>query len=479
MITIFVLLIFLILFILLVCFTGVQWIYLCRTAVLGGLFLGALPILALTSERSLALGAYDISGGWESAAFGFCLFLALWAISTVANIVLEAGRLRLNQKIVKNPRLVQIVGIVALATIAVLNSITLWQASEKNAPVSSAGFWGGFAAGLVLFLVEYFYSKSRKRPGPRFAAGAADLSLSVRQYKIPTWLTRGYLTQRDGHIRLSEVHVKALGATVIMLVMYGVIFFVSMRFRLPAPAYLALVTTVLVLLLGGAAFFLDAYRIPVILPLVIWIWLFSGNPKVDHYFELQPSSAQEPQPTDPGSVLADAETDGRPIVLVAAAGGGIQAAAWATKVLSELERELDPIQPELFVRSVRLLSGVSGGSTGVMYYLNGGYPVTDPQAEQKRLDAAVLASEASSLESAVRGLAYTDLHRVLVPFFIWNRFHDRAEELEEAWVQNGDANLAPLGVPSLAQATLKGWRHDLADRARPAVIFNSTLVENW
>jgi hypothetical protein len=477
MITILLLVMLLVLFGVLVSFTGIQWIYLCRISILSGLFLGALPILALTSARSLVLGAYDISGGWQSAAFGFCFFLALWAISTVANIVLEAGSFRVDHEIVRNVKVVKVVGGVSLALITILNWNTIWRAGEEHGLAASLWFWAGMIVGLLIFLMERFLTKPKAGAGPRVAHGQATVRLLGKQHPLPQWLTRGYLAPGHGAPALSQVHVKALIAVVIMLLIYAGIYFISMSFQLPAAAYIALVVTVLALLLGGAAFFLDAYRIPVILPLLIWIWLFSGNPKADHYFELQPSSEQEPLPTDPGSVLADAEKDGCPIVLVAAAGGGIQAAAWTAQVLSGLERELDSVQPELFVRSVRLLSGVSGGSTGVMYYVNSAYPLANPQTEQDRLDAALLAAESSSLESAVRGLAYTDLHRALAPFCIWNRFHDRAEELEEAWVRNGDVNLASLGVPSLAQATLKGWRHDLANRQRPAVIFNSTVVE--
>jgi len=54
---------------------------------------------------------------------------------------------------------------------------------------------------------------------------------------------------------------------------------------------------------------------------------------------------------------------------------------------------------------------------------------------------------------------------------------DRAQELEEAWVRNGDAEYGSLGVASLSQATLKGWRQDLGKRQRPAVIFNASVVE--
>jgi hypothetical protein len=149
MITILLLVMLLVLFGVLVSFTGIQWIYLCRISILSGLFLGALPILALTSARSLVLGAYDISGGWQSAAFGFCFFLALWAISTVANIVLEAGSFRVDHEIVRNVKVVKVVGGVSLALITILNWNTIWRAGEEHGLAASLWFWAGMIVGLL------------------------------------------------------------------------------------------------------------------------------------------------------------------------------------------------------------------------------------------------------------------------------------------------------------------------------------------
>jgi hypothetical protein len=470
-----------ILSIVLIYFTGIQWIYLCRVSILSGLFLGLLPILALLEGgRRLLLGAFDISSGWPSATFGFCLFLALWAIGTSINVVLEAGSLRVRQQIVRNVKIVRRLVVLTLGIIAVLNWTIICFASVGRGFGAILSFWAGLSFGALIYFLEKRFP-SRRRPAnagkTRVGLRAARVNLFGKQYELPVWLTRGYLTPVGTGLQLSKVHVKALWAAVAILLFYLGIFFVSMVYKLPGPAYIALVVTVLDLVFGALAFFFDAYRIPVIVPLVIWISLFSGNPKVDHYFRVTPDSEPETSGSDPATILANAQSDGRPIVLVAAAGGGIQAAAWTMQVLAGLQREVDTIQPGIFAKSVRLMSGVSGGSTGVMYFVHSAYPTVDPEMEQKRLEAAVRAAESSSLESAVRGLAYADLFRLLAPFFVWNRFSDRAEELEDAWVQNGDATFRVLGVPSLSQATLKGWRRDLCKGQRPAVIFNASVVE--
>jgi hypothetical protein len=480
MLTFFIVLVVTILLIILVYFTGIQWIYLCRVSILGGLFLGLLPILALTGGRSILFGAYDITSGWDSSAFGFCLFLALWAIGTAMNIVLEAGSLRVDLPVVQNVKIIKVLGVFLLAVIAFLNWNTVRLASAERGFGPILWFWVGTVFGVLIYFLERKFPIRTRPPGaagPR--VGLRDVTVNVlgNQRQLPLWLTRGYLTPVGSGLQLAEVHVKAICAAAAIFLIYFSMFFVSKTYKLPGPAYIALVVTVLVLVLGALAFFFDAYRIPVIIPLVIWISLFSGNPKVDHYFRLKSSTELEVNRTDPATILANAQSDGKPIVLVAAAGGGIQAAAWTAQVLAGLEREMDTVQPGIFAQSVRLLSGVSGGSIGVMYYAQSAYPIAAPEIEQKRLDAAVLAAESSSLESAVRGLAFADLCRLLAPFCLWDRFSDRAQELEEAWARNGDAEYGSLGVTSLSEATLKGWRQDLGKRQRPAVIFNASVVE--
>ena len=71
----------------------------------------------------------------------------------------------------------------------------------------------------------------------------------------------------------------------------------------------------------------------------------------------------------PRSILERAiENDDR-IILVAAGGGGIQASAWTARVLTGLEEICAEKRPGRFSQSVKLLSGVSGGSVGIMYFV--------------------------------------------------------------------------------------------------------------
>ena len=463
-------------FVVIVRLTGIQWMYLCRVSIFGGLFLGLIAVLAVTAERSLLLGAYDVRDNLGSAAFGFCLFLAIWAVCATSNLVLEAGKLRVRQRITVNVARVKWLRLAFVTMIAVLNWNALRYASEGNRFAVGISFWAGFLAGLLAYYLEKRiklpWGRKNDGSGPRVAVRDAEIRLAGQTYNVPRWLSRGYLSPSGRGFNLSKVHVKAILAAAFILALY----LAAWLFRLATPCYLALAAAVLIWLLGALAFFFDAYRIPIVFPLIIWVWIVSGHPKTDHFFPLKVDS-KKIGPTDPGELLARARSDGNPIVLVAAAGGGIQASAWTVKVLSGLETKLDDLQPGIFAQSVRLLSGVSGGSTGVMYYVHSAYPFTDAPMEQKRLDAALKAAESSSLESAVQGLAYTDLHRFFVPFFIQDKFHDRAQALERAWIENGDDAFESMGIPSLSRATLKGWREDLNKGEKPAVIFNSTVVE--
>jgi hypothetical protein len=57
--------------------------------------------------------------------------------------------------------------------------------------------------------------------------------------------------------------------------------------------------------------------------------------------------------------------------VVAVNGGGIQAAAWAAQVLAGLEEACrEEGCGREFDEEVRLISSVSGGSVGTMYFVN-------------------------------------------------------------------------------------------------------------
>ena len=256
--------------------------------------------------------------------------------------------------------------------------------------------------------------------------------------------------------------------------------------RLAPLCYFLLLTTVIVWGLSGLSFFFDAFRIPLFAPVVLWLSVAALHLKADHFYRIHKVSDEKDvyvEPTDPGSILARANENDDRIILVAAAGGGIQAAAWTARVLTGLEEICAEKRPGRFVRSLKLLSGVSGGGVGIMYF------VTACKLEgflsRKRsgngtsntiLQGVADVAKRSSLSEAIRGLAYTDFIRAVTPFFLTDVYRDRAESLERAWVNNAK-ELNSSYSEILKRATLRGWQRDVAQGELPAVIFNATIVE--
>ena len=127
---------------------------------------------------------------------------------------------------------------------------------------------------------------------------------------------------------------------------------------------------------------------------------------------------------------------------MAAAGGGIQAAAWTARVLTGLEEMCAEKRPGIFARSLKLLSGVSGGSVGIMYFvtayqLEGFLAKRSPDNGRwtSLLQAVADVAKRSGLSEAIRGVAYTDFIRTVAPFCLADIYRNRGEGLERAWVR--------------------------------------------
>jgi hypothetical protein len=165
--------------------------------------------------------------------------------------------------------------------------------------------------------------------------------------------------------------------------------------------------------------------------------------------------------------------------LVAANGGGIQASAWTAKVLRELMRicqeEVDKENPERCARSIALVSSVSGGSVGTMFFVNAYNK--DGTLSNEKMENAVRLSQSSSLDYVASGLVYADVVRNFPGLGYWLP-NDRGSALEKSWLDNAlKIDQDPDTVNGLRKSSLLSWRDDARNRNRPAVIFNSTEVE--
>jgi hypothetical protein len=251
----------------------------------------------------------------------------------------------------------------------------------------------------------------------------------------------------------------------------------------PALFFVLLLLLLLESFLAGAAFLGDYYLVPTLPALVILALLFSKVSHSDHFYELDPGT----HPNDAADVEVtslfksrvfppvvpqggDPSRPTRTMVVVTAAGGGIQAAAWTAEVLAGL----DEIYGKDFTRSVALISGVSGGSVGTMYYLaNGSWSRDDPFDDDARVRIKEMA-RATALESTAWGVVYPEPLRYFFPLIMDPRV-DRGWAIEEAWRRQ---LLKASGEVPSGDLRLRDWVAPIKAGKMPVPIFNATLVES-
>lgn len=316
----------------------------------------------------------------------------------------------------------------------------------------------------------------------------ADPQVAKALGRVVTYLTNnnpaGYL---NGQGQVQAIHIAGLGFFLFGFGVYVILFRLFQprpdprRYEVPALLFIMIIAWNLTLLLGGMAFYLDDYRVPVVLLLLFlsgfsyWFW------QVDHYFRLLPTDRQD-KPDADATIEAVKQRlrfqpeDNRTLVVVCASGGGIQAAGWTVQVLKGLQELLGPD----FTRAIGLISSVSGGSVGVMHYLDrfgpNGYP------ENRELEASLRGATSDGLDAVGWGMAYPDLWRVLgLPFFssaltqkplLENQVLDRGYALELDWL--GETR----DPDPKQQKTLRTWRQQILSGQIPIPIFNATLVED-
>ncbi len=283
-------------------------------------------------------------------------------------------------------------------------------------------------------------------------------------------LVEGYTIKERRHLRHLN-HLSGWAYLVLIVVLYGMVGWIAappaISTMVPPLAFVLLLIALLGLLLNGLAFLLDVTRIPVLPVLIAISWGLAMVCDSDHTYPIGPAGSEAPAPFGPaeaiGSWMETHSPKDCPVpVFIAASGGGIRAATWTATVLSGLRG--DGEIGDRFSRSIVLLSTVSGGSVGAMYYLDayeGGEPTTDWRARD-----AIGRAQSSSLSAVTWGLTYPDFWRMTVPPLIPARI-DRGWALENRW---RDRMVHP-------DATLSGWRRDIQAGRRPVVIFNATVVE--
>jgi len=256
---------------------------------------------------------------------------------------------------------------------------------------------GGGAATLVLWVLSGL-AEAPERPTGFFpeAAPVRWIHSLLEPLKRRVFLARalpslgrllgpGYLDEDGrvlpGHLFLGVFFGLALGG-------YAALGFVlrpdgATPEAVPALGYLLVLWALAVWLLSAASFLFDGLRIPPLLALAGLSYVLYCASGTDHYYEAwqeetpiaktRADRASERPPVygrlAPGEArdawLRQRPEGFRDEILVATSGGGITAAAWTAHVLTELEQR----HGESFTRQLGLVSAVSGGSVGTLFYL--------------------------------------------------------------------------------------------------------------
>jgi hypothetical protein len=321
----------------------------------------------------------------------------------------------------------------------------------------------------------------------------------------------GYFYLQDGHWILASGHLAGLSFFVIGLALYAIVGhyfrpdreFSKKQIEAPVLIYISTFLSVGVPLLATMAFALDKFRFPVLITAFIFIALSYWAWQIDHSFELEDDTSEqiEEKKQDFGSVVSkrldkirdkynkpNQNSPDRTLVVVAASGGGIHAAGWTTKVLTGLQELLG----EDFTKSIGLISSVSGGSVGTMFFLS--HCEKDGCIKQENLPLVVKDSVQDGLDTIGWGLIYKDfaglvgilgLTRWLAKKFQgltgstnipWlskylSEVQDRGTALEYNWRNSKNSR-------NLEEDTLSDWRKKILEGQMPIPVFNTTLVED-
>ncbi len=241
----------------------------------------------------------------------------------------------------------------------------------------------------------------------------------------------------------------------------------------PSLAYLLVILTITGLVLPGLSFFLDFFRFPTLVLLFgVWLVVRLATGGDDHFYRVHPQSEPE-RFRDPLTINERRYADEQQpvLVVVVASGGGAQAAVWTSHVLAGITTARDDeghAWGRALMESVGLVSTVSGGSVGAMYwvdsYVEGRLP---SDAEIERLHARI---EESTLEPMAWGLAFPDLSSSLVPTLRWLfPTVDRGYAIERSWASRFGSGRSPK---------LSEWAQGVGLGERPLHVFNATAIES-
>jgi len=443
-----------------------QYIFFLRIPLLMGLLLLMLPFLAIQVLPNVLKNLFVLRGSWQVAFTILGATVAGMAITFVTNIILEQGPNRFFgnnveplQNQIKDVHFITmdslwlylLVMILALPTIVTITYLSKQEIGKQ--------VWPGLILGISfsgIFLLLFDVIKTLIE---------SDTTLNQFAVNILSFFAKNATAGYIQNGKLDDAHLEALAFLIVLTVVYLAIFQLykprsETRNEAAALSYVMLLIAIATLFLGSLTFFFDYWRVSVLLFWLVIAGLTYWSFNVNHFFELKEKSQE--QPVLDLKQAIEKRLYKNTLVIVCASGGGIQAAGWTVKVLTGLQNELG----ESFPKAISLISSVSGGSVGTMYYLN--HFTEDGYPPRQDLDNIFHRATEDSLDAVGWGLAYPDLWRILgVPIFA-PKLSDRGTALEKDWQSE-------MKQP---QETLRDWHQKINDGTLPIPVFNSTLVEN-
>ncbi|HLP88379.1 MAG TPA: patatin-like phospholipase family protein [Nostocaceae cyanobacterium] len=440
-----------------------QYIFFLRYPIIIACLLCFLPSISIYVAPSLLKNLFVLRNNLQLAIVIVNTVLAGMATTIVYNTILANAYLRFAVvPFTPIPKPIEYLLAVILSLPITLKSIALSHSEIKPKSIKNGLCLGVILSIFILVAIAYVRILVNSN---NFFKQILLISLS----KLPINLQKGYILS-SGELAsgITEVFAFYLVLLVVYFITYNTLKprINPRRFEAPALGYIPLILSWIVLLLGGLSFFLDYFRVPVIL-VFLFISAISyllGN--VDHFYDLQESDNKKPNANEWKQVinqrLAKCPSKNKTLVVVSASGGGIQAAAWTTTVLTGLQKVLDPT----VIQSIGWISAVSGGSVGTMYYLDmfgeNGYPEADT------LEKIVHNASEDSLDAVGWGFAFPDLLKFIGLPFLINKMEDRGTAIEIDWkgeLKNKDASLVT-------------WYEQVKQGLIPIPILNATLVED-
>ena len=436
-----------------------QYAFLLRVPLIAALILVALPFAAFfTPARSLLRGLFDLT---PASLFMVCLtaLSAAAACCMTAEIVLATAtlRFRIAPPLVLPGRYALLGLMVGMAIPVIVAAVIFSAQQRRNLARLLLAAWSGLFVFLLAVDALHLY-------GTHLLQERIPVTLLRELQALPLaeLFFRGYLQFND-RVNPLSVHLGAAAALLASLLFYaglGVWGFSKIGKAQTVPALCSLLMLLLMLTwaLGGLVFFFDAFRVPIFLIFALWALATAQFTSSDHYYTLRPPAATLP----PCATEVALANGGEKVILVAANGGGIQAAAWTARVLEGIDSHCG----FTFRKALRLISSVSGGGVGAACYLHW---LSNPlQAKRPSVAAA-----RSSLDEMAWGLAWSDFLKIILPW-IFSPFWGRGVTLEKAWAVNAAEDGQRLPIVE----KLGDWNEKARSGALPGFIMNATIAES-